>query len=203
MLIATLVLLHVLQPAGAPPAGDVDHPITRRVVRFREARRTDPEAARALVSPGARIWFQTREGPGSPLDATGSGPWAPWDRHFRSRSTMERADVSGRDVRIVVQEINDWYRLVERPPSRYHITYTFDESDRIHAVLIHAIPGEPRRADRLAEFETWARENHPGLLAELMPEGNIDPRRAAQFKRALLAWRAESGLPNPLEPDGP
>jgi hypothetical protein len=99
-----------------------------------------------------------------------------------------------------VSEVNDWYRLVDRPPSEYFATYWLDERHRITGILIHQIPGRPKAADRLADFKAWARSKRPGLLEKLLPEGKIDPAedKARLFRSALLEWRRDAGLPDPL-----
>lgn len=125
----------------------------------------------------------------------GGGSWADWDRFFRSETALEDAVVEGSTVRTTIREINDWYRLVERPPSRYHVTYFFDAARRIEGTLVHQIPGAPKQSDRLPEFKEWARAERPGLLEKLMPEGKIVPSldRAKLWKEALLAWRTSRG----------
>ena len=107
--------------------------------------------------------------------------------------------MEGRSVRTTMSEINDWYRLVDRPPSRYHMTYYFDAAGKITGVLVHGIPGEPKPSDRLSEFQEWARANRPGLLERLMPEGKLDPalEKAKLWKASLLEWRKAAGLPIP------
>ena len=56
--------------------------------------------------------------------------------------------------------------------------------------MVVSLPGETTRG-RLAEFQEWARANHPDELAYLMPNGRIDPTedRAERFRKLLLEWR--------------
>jgi hypothetical protein len=76
------------------------------------------------------------------------------------------------------------------------VTHDLDAAGKIAGVLGHAVPGEPKSADRLAEFEAWARENRPRLLEKLMPEGKLDPtlEKAKLWKVSLLEWRKAVGL---------
>jgi len=59
-----------------------------------------------------------------------------WDRYFRSTSSVDGFIVEKRTVRLTVTEVNDWYRLVDRPPSRYYMSYDFDDRGRITGVLV-------------------------------------------------------------------
>lgn len=172
------------------------------VLRFRTAQeRKDVAAQRALLAADSRVWYEKKEGPGEQREPDGGGgTWADWDHFFRSENVLEDAVAEGPTVRATIREINDWYRLVGRPPSRYYMTYYLDASGRIEGTLVHQIPGAPKTADRLPEFKDWARSERPGLLEKLMPEGKIVPSldRAKLWKDALLAWRQAKGLPDPL-----
>jgi hypothetical protein len=195
---ALAAALLVLLPATAATE---DSPLVAVVQKYREAKKNDDLAAqRALLAPDAAMWFETKEGKGSKLGEEGGGdPWKDWDDFFRSEGTLEDTGVEGRSVRTTVSETNDWYRLVDRPPSRYHVTYDFDPENRIRGVLVHSIPGEPKAEDRLGDFKTWAKANRPGLLERLMPEGKLDPAldKAKLWKTSLLEWRKAAGLPVP------
>jgi len=100
-----------------------------------------------------------------------------------------------------VSENNDWYRLVDRPPSRYDVTCDFDAAGKITGVLVHGIPGEPKSSDRLPQFKEWARAHGPGLLERLMPEAKLDPalEKAKLWKTSLLGWRKAAGLEIPKD----
>ena len=195
-------LLPLLLACASPlPSSPPDDPLVVTVKRYRDAKRLDDlEAQRALLAADARMWFEKKEGAGSKLgEPSGGDPWKDWDVFFDSEARLEAAVVEGRSVRTTMSEINDWYRLVDRPPSRYHVTYDFDAAGKITGVLVHGIPGEPRLSDRLPEFKEWARVNRPGLLERLMPEGKLDPAlaKAKLWKASLLEWRKAAGLPIP------
>jgi hypothetical protein len=53
---------------------------------------------------------------------------------------------------------------------------------------------------RYDEFVAWAKANRPGVLEELMPEGEMDPalEKAKLWKKTLVEWREATGLP-PIE----
>ena len=106
-------------------------------------------------------------------------------------------------MRVTNREINDWYRLVERQPAPYYISYFVDEHDRIAGKLVQSIPGTAPVHDRLEEFATWARRKYPGLLDELMPEGRIDSAKYRSWKERLLEWRADAGRPKSYGPASP
>jgi hypothetical protein len=182
-----LIVLHTLAYAA-----DANDPLVATVTKYREAKKRDDLATqRSLLAPGARMWFEKKEGEGSKLGEEGGGdPWKDWDDFFRSESKVEETVVDGRSVRLTMSETNDWYRLVERPPSRYYMTYDLDAQGRIASVLVHGIPGEKSK-DRLPEFKEWAKANRPGLLEKLMPDGKLDPAldKAKLWKASLLEWR--------------
>jgi hypothetical protein len=174
------------------------------VDELRTARESgDASAAARLTTPEPRIWFESVEGPGAPWSPVGGGPWAEWDRFFRSRTEVVHAEEDERSVRVLQRETNDWYRLVERPPSLYFVTWYFDPRGRLEGLLIHGLPDEERgaREDLLPEFEGWARREEPGLLDELMPGGRLDPSppRPELWKRWLLRWREATGRPPVLD----
>jgi hypothetical protein len=197
-------LLVLVATATCLRAGiDSENPLAASVLRIRTAQaKGDVTTQSALLSADSRIWYENKEGPGEMRqpEARG-GSWGDWDSFFRSESVREDAVVEGRTVRTTIREINDWYRLVDRPPSRYYMTYYFDATGRIEGTLVHQIPGVPRSQGRLSEFEEWARTDRPGLLEKLMPEGRIVPSLdlAKLWKESLLAWRKARGLPGPLQ----
>ena len=185
--------------ASAEDAGQHAH--VARIEAFRELRESgDLAGARALLVDGPRIWYGERDGDGSPW-TLGGGRWKAWDDYFRG--TAVRATewhVDGEVVWADVVETNDYYRLVERPPSRWRATYFIAEDGRIEGFLVGRIPGLERDGGRDAEFEAWARETHPEEAEYLMPGGSIDPTgdRPQRMRALLELWRAEGGLP-PLE----
>lgn len=187
-------------PAGA--YSGVEHRWIVLARRYREAVRVgDVERVRIMQAPNARVWFDEKKGEGRPLDVHGKGPWAQWDNFFRARSSQTNFVVEGNAVRFTNHETNDWFRLIERTSLPYYIFYFFDENDRISGKLIQRIESVERPPDRLSEFQRWANDTYPGLMDELMPDGNIDPdlEKARLWKKRLLEWRAETGLPDVLD----
>ncbi len=174
-------------------------PLVRRVDEFRAAKKKgNYELAATYLADDPRIWFEKKEGPGSPYGPKG-GPWRDWDRFFNARSKRDSIHVTNRTVAMEFSEINDFYRLIDRPAGRYRATYWFDESQRITGVLIEGLtPRSQRPPDRLAEFQLWAMKHYPQELEFLMPDGGIDPEieRARLWKKLLTEWRADSGLPS-------
>jgi imidazolonepropionase-like amidohydrolase/heat shock protein HslJ len=157
-------------------------------------KRGDEAAARALMAPDARIWFDERKGPGEPWGLVSR--WSGWDSYFHS--TSEYSDWrEGRDsVTAFGVERNDFYRLIERPPQKFRATWWLDSSGKISGFLY-----EPRGAvfpggDRLAEFKAWARRENPAELEYLMPGDRFDPTgdRPQRFHAILVEWRKAAGL---------
>lgn len=202
MVIVTLVT--ALAAAGQARAGAGDDALSRRVGvidAYRTAKQAhDAEGIAACLSADARIWFEKKHGAGKPIHrGTGGGPWSEWDRFFRARSRRVGDDESGDGwVRTLVEETNDYYRLLDRPPKRYHATYYFDAADRIEGILIASVPASEREKaeGRFDEFEVWVRAMHPGALEDLMPGGDIDPKleNAKRWRKLLVEWRREQGL---------
>jgi hypothetical protein len=180
--------------------GTTVHPYVQTVERFRAARKAhDVDTLREVLTDDSRIWFGERKGEGRPRSLDGGGPWSQWDTLFESESTILDTHVEDHALRTTVSEINDWYRLVERPPTKYSITYYFDHAGRIEGTLIHSLDDAPPEPDdRLDEFVAWAQTHDPDLMEVLMPGGEIDPTQASLWKKKLLQWRAEAGLANPL-----
>lgn len=190
--LAAVLPLACRAPSRAPS------PAPREVVeRYLAARRTgELEAAAAMLAPDARRWFERREGPGMPW-RVGQGPWARWDRFFRSTSEKRDWTVEGRAVSVVSVEVNDFYRLIERPPSPARLTWFVDEEDRLSGFLVSRIEpdGGDGSRDLLDEFAAWAEVHAPKELAHVMPQGEIRPDgdRPERWKALLVRWRAETG----------
>ena len=157
------------------------------------------EGARRLRSgrniPGRRRahLVSKKEGPGNRLTADG-GPYKNWDKEFKSKSTREEARVVGRTVTYISQEINDFYRLIERTPTKARVTYYFDESGKIAGMLYAGLsPRSQRPPDRFEEFKTWAEGRYPGVLDS---EEMEIPNQPERWRLLLTQWRAETGLPS-------
>ena len=95
----------------------------------------------------------------------------------------------------LLHEINDLYRLLDWTPKPYRMTRRLDASGCIADALIQSPPGETK--SRMRELKEWARTHRLEELAYLMPNDRIDPTedRAERWKRLLIQWRAEVGLP--------
>lgn len=170
------------------------HPLLESLNAYRDAKkRGDYAAAGTFLADDARIWFDKKEGPGNRLTAKG-GPYKNWDKEFKSKSTREEARVVGQTVTYISQEINDFYRLIERTPTKARVTYYFDESGKITGMLYASLsPRLQRPPDRFGEFESWAEGRYPGLLDSEEMEIPNHPKR---WRQLLRQWRAETGLPS-------
>jgi len=169
----------------------------RTVKNFRAAQeRGDNAAAQSYVAPGARLWFETREGPGEPF-GTGGGSWDHWDHYFHSHTTLvDWSEHEGR-VSATAHETNDFMKLLDWQAAPYTVTYDFDASGRISGVLIKSPPG--KSINRLPEFKEWAVVHHPEELAYLMPNGKLDPTgdRPERWRAILEEWRKGERLSRP------
>lgn len=171
--------------------------LTERVQTFRDAlSRGEHDRARALLAPGARRWWDKREGDGDPwtIGPSGMGPWAGWDEHFGSEGVVVDWIESDSSVTVVVRETNDYFRLLERGSVTNELTYYFDPQHRIEGLMIRGVGERP--PGRTEEFLTWAENHEPETLSELMPGGEIDPSgdHPERFRRLLERWRLASGL---------
>jgi len=177
-------------------AGGCMHPLEKNWRAYRAAKkRGDYAAAKKYLADDARIWWGEKEGSGAPLTTKG-GPYKDWDREFRSESTRQDVQVVGRTVTYLTTEINDYYRLLERPPSPARVTYYFDDDDRICGMLYKGLnPQTTEPVDRYDEFKAWADETYPGLLDS---EEMKIPTQPQRWRTLLTEWRAEAGLP-PVE----
>lgn len=174
-------------------AGGCTHPLQRTWQTYRDAKDAgDYELAGRFLAEDARIWFDKKEGPGSPLGASG-GPYKEWDREFRSHSTREAIRVVGRTVTYVTLEINDYYRLIERVPTKARVTYYFDEDDKIKGMLYQGLsPLKTRPPDRYNQFKRWAAEHYPGVLDA---DDMKIPNQPKRWRELLTEWRKDAGLP--------
>ena len=174
------------------------HPLYAKLLGYREARKAhDTQRIAGYLAEESRIWFDKKEGPGELRKASGDGPWAEWDREMKSTSTTHSYEVNGNELVTVVSETNDYFKLLDRKPTPYQITYWFDEDERIEGMLVSSLPKEPKTNGRFKEFKKWADEHHPGVLDELEPDGRIIPSRAnaIRWRKLLIDWRKDVGLP--------
>lgn len=162
----------------------------RTVKNFRAAKaRGDEAAVQRYVAPGARIWFEKKDGPGEPF-GKGGGSWDHWDQYFHARTTLSDWKEEGRSVTAVAHETNDFMKMLDWRPAPYIVTYWLDDSNRIAEVLIKSLPW--KTINRLPEFEAWAAATHPRELEYLMPGGKLDPTgdRPERWRAILEEWRA-------------
>lgn len=174
-------------PRGEPAGEET---LVERARRFRSLLSEGKyDAARGMMALDARRWFRSRENEGQPwtLGATTGGPWARWDEYFGSTGEVVEWTEGERWASAIVRETNDYYRLLERGPQRNWLTYHFDESGLIEGLVIGSA-GE-RDMGLTEQFRAWAQDNRPEEIAELMPEGEIDPSHPERFRRLLEEWR--------------
>ena len=171
-------------------------PLLRNLDAYRLAKKNgNYQTAAGYLAHDARIWFDEKEGDGHPLTAKG-GPYKDWDREFRSTSRREDLRVDGQTVSYISYEINDFYRLIERVPTKARVTYYFDDDNRITGMFYRGLsPKVERPPDRYEEFKQWAAARYPGLLES--PEMDI-PNSPPRWRELLVEWRADAGL-KPIE----
>jgi hypothetical protein len=197
--LALAVFLPCCSPSPEKPSVS---PTITAAKRFRELLRDgDHDAARAMMAKAPRRWFDERSGEGRPwhVGPGKRGPWAAWDEHFGKRSEEIGWRANDHSATLIYKETNDYFLLLERGWVTNETVYFFDSDGRIEGLLIRPAAG-PRSQGRTGEFLAWARENAPEELAELMPDGEIDPSgdHPQRFRALLETWRAETGLP-PIE----
>jgi hypothetical protein len=168
------------------------------VQKFRDARqRGDLAAARALMAPDARIWFdmEERKGPGAPWTLE-PDDWDRWDTYFHSQTTYGDWKDLGDRVTATGHEINDFYRLTDWKPRPLAFTWWLDAEGKISGFMFHAIK-DAKEESRFDDLKAWAQKTHPDELAYLMPKGRIDPSgdRPQRWKKLAIEWRKAAGLP--------
>ena len=176
----------------------------KTVQNFRAARKAgDLVTARSYLGGDPRVWYDAYEGEGMPWKL-GAGRWKTWDTHLNGESTFGPWHVEDDRVWAVVEEMNDYFRLIERRDMpRYRITYFNEDDGRIGGYMISAadpdFPGTPM-VSRYDEFEAWALVNDPDEWEYLRPGGRLDPTgdRAPRTRALANRWRASVGLP-PIE----
>ena len=116
---------------------------------------------------------------------------------MKSTSTTHAYEVKGNELVTVVSETNDYFKLLDRKPTPYLLTYWFDDEERIEGMLVSSLPKEPKNKGRNDQFKKWADEHHPGVLDELQPDGRIIPSKenAIRWRELLIEWRQDVGLP--------
>jgi hypothetical protein len=168
------------------------------VRKFQAARdRGDLAAARALLGPDPRVWFNMEEkrGRGKPW-LLESDEWDHWDHFFHRKIAYSDWKNLGDHVTAIGRETNDYYRLLEWEPRPLALTWWFDSSGKIGGFQFHSIQDAPTHS-RLKEFEAWATKNRPEEIAYLMPKRRIDPSkdRPERWRAILVEWRKATGLP--------
>ena len=198
LVIVTAVVLQPFVGCASPPAASN----VELVEQFQAHRRAgEYDAARAMMTPDPRRWFNERSGEGGPwrVGPGPKGPWAHWDDYLGKQSEIIRWVEEERAAVCVYRETNGYFLLLDRGWVTNHTTYFFDEHGRIEGILHAAAPG-PRPQGRTNEFLAWARANEPKELEALMPGGDVDPSgdHPRRFRAILERWRAAAGL-GPIE----
>jgi len=180
------------------------HSQIKAVQDFRAARKAgDLETARSYLTDDPRVWYEVHAGEGMPWKLS-AGRWKTWDTHFNGKSTLGPWHVEDDRVWAVAEEMNDYFRLIERRDMpRYRITY-FNEADgKISGYMISAADPDRERTPMVShydEFEAWSLANNPQEWEYLRPGGSLDPTgdRAPRTRALANRWRASAGLP-PIE----
>lgn len=176
------------------------HPLVTKVQAFRAAvKGGDTETAAGYLAADPRVWYGRKQGPGRRLTVAG-GPWRHWDRFFKSQSTSSDMNAGQSTVSYIITETNDYYRLIDRPPTKVGVTYYFNADGKITGRLISGVPGVKRPPDRLPDFKRWCEQEHPGALEaiEFSPDKPPTLAVATRWKTLLVEWRAAQSLP-PIE----
>jgi hypothetical protein len=164
---------------------------TRKLDAYLAARhRGDLEEARSFLAPGCVIWFDSREGPGTPLDLQGGA--AEWDRELRASATHDALVVEGDHVSGLFTETNDFYTLLGIDAWKARITFWFDASGLITAELYEAMPDNPDFDAHFLPALEWATRNRPEEVKALLP-GDLLVRNgdtARRWRVLLQEWRA-------------
>jgi hypothetical protein len=184
---------------SATPAAEPSN--IARAKRFRELlAKKDYDAARAMMANDARRWWDAREGEGRPwkIGPDAGGPWAAWDKYFHSQHEVLEWREEPHSATALVQETNDYYRLLERGAMRNELVYYFDDDGKIDGLVIRGAGERPMGLTD--EFIAWAKKNDPEEIAALMPGGEIDPAgdHPERFRRLLDRWRRATGR-QPIE----
>lgn len=150
--------------------------------------RKDEAAYLKMVSPKMRIWYEEKKGEGRPWNPKSA--WTAWDEFFNGQKTYGEFREDSNAVTVIVTETNDFFALIERPPSPVQLTWWLDKEGKIEGYLVKSLSGNAV-PDRLQEFEAWAKKHDPTELAYLMPDGRISPEadRPQRWKKILLHWR--------------
>jgi hypothetical protein len=101
-------------------------PLAARAQGFRSLlERGQHDAARSLMAPDARRWWESREGDGQPwtIGPETPGPWAAWDTHFGSTKEVIEWRTGTRSATAVIRETNDYFRLLESGWRTNEVTY--------------------------------------------------------------------------------
>ena len=198
LLVAAALAQPPLAGCASPPAASNVELVQQLRAHLRSG---EYDAARAMMTPDPRRWFNERSGEGGPwrVGSGPKGPWAHWDDYLGKQSEIIRWVEEERAAVCVYRETNGYFLLLDRGWVTNHTTYFFDEHGRIEGILHAAAPG-PRPQGRTDEFLAWARANVPEELEALMPGGNVDPSgdHPRRFRAILERWRADAGL-GPIE----
>ena len=120
----------------------------------------DEAAASALMAADPRIWFDKRSGPGEPWGLVTK--WTHWDDYFHSRNDYSGFREAGDVVTADGTEINDFYRLIERPPQKFRATWWIDASGKVSGFLYEPRGSTAAVEDRFDQFKEWARKDEAG-----------------------------------------
>jgi hypothetical protein len=165
------------------------------VKRFLEAEeRNDSAACRNMVSPEMRVWYEEIKGEGEKWSPTSA--WDVWDAFFHSVITYGKFTEDSNSVTVLIQETNDFYKLIDRSTSQVQLIWWVNNDDKIEGHLVKSVRDSSNRG-RFKEFIEWAKKNQTEELEYLMRGEKINPEgdRPQRWKKILIEWRTKTGLP--------
>lgn len=150
----------------------------------------DRQARKRRLAPGARIWFEDKEGEGETIDLDSNG--SAWDEELHAKLTYANPRGGGDTAAADCVETNDFYELAGIHGWKATITYRFDAEGRVLEEVYVPVEGQPSWRAELAPFFAWLRAHRPDELAALLPNDRLKRSResAIRWRTILREWRA-------------
>lgn len=169
--------------------------LTTTVREYYKAKNDENGDASNFMADTVKIWFETKAHKPT-LRIKGrkkSGPWANWDREFKSHSDYDSLWLDqDNSVSGIFYENNEFYEMIGKPATRTTRTFWFDDNGLISGILIVWQQGQKTSDHYLAPVVEWASKNAPDDLSQLYPESKIDPSNPGKWRILLERYRRET-----------
>jgi len=156
-----------------------------------EALKEESDQKWLYTTDTVKLWFDKKEG--EPIlivkNDTSTGKWAGWDKVMKSKSYYDSIwfEKSEQVIRGYFFEENDFYKLINKKPTKTLRSYWLNDNNKIEEILIYWIPGvNTTTAQHLKPIIAWAEKYDSLRLSRIYQNGIIPSAENAREWKELI-----------------